>query len=130
MFTAHPVNGVGARGFRYAFADYADKNDPYLAQDPPVNPTHSHHMIMEVATETGLIGLSGFLALIYLLARFGWRATSNTQRHMLPFALVLSAAYFPLNTHWAIFGAHLSQFLWFTIALYVAAYAAGTAEEG
>lgn len=129
MFLAHPVNGVGARGFRYAFTDYADGNDPYLARVPPVRPTHSHQMLLEVATETGLIGVAGLIALIVVLVRVGWRANAGAQRCMLPFALALTAVYFPLNTHWAIYGAHLSQVLWFMIALYLAACAAGTAAE-
>ncbi|MDX1513410.1 MAG: O-antigen ligase family protein, partial [Gammaproteobacteria bacterium] len=93
MFLSNPLNGVGARGFRYAYADYADAGDPYLTAEPP---THSHHMLMEVATETGLIGLAGLLALIGTLARAGWRAPPVAQRHMLPFGLALAAAYFPL----------------------------------
>ena len=129
MFLAHPVNGVGARGFRYAFADHAEPDDPYLSADPPINPTHSHQMLLEVATETGVIGLTGLCALIAILARVGWRANAGTQRLMLPFAVALSAAFFPLNTHWAIYGAHLSQVLWFIIALYLAAFGAGAAED-
>lgn len=129
MFLAHPVNGVGARGFRYAFGDFAEPGDPYLAADPPVYPTHSHQMLLEVATETGTIGLAGFFALICVLARVGWRANPGAQRVMLPFAVALAAAFFPLNTHWAIYGAHLSQALWFIIALYLAALAAGTAGQ-
>lgn len=129
MFRAHPVNGVGARGFRYAYAEYADANDPYLAGVPPILPTHSHQMLLEVATETGLIGLAGLFALIGVLVHAGWRASARAQRYMLPFALALTAVYFPLNTHWAIYGAHLSQVLWFMIALYFAARAAGSAAE-
>jgi hypothetical protein len=46
---------------------------------------------------------------------------------MLPYALCLLAAYFPFNTHMAIYSAFWSQIVWWLIALYCAAYGTGAA---
>jgi hypothetical protein len=57
----------------------------------------------------------------------GLRAPAKTRRIMLPYALCLLAAYFPLNTHMAIYSSFWSQTVWWLIALYCAAYGAGVA---
>jgi hypothetical protein len=48
---------------------------------------------------------------------------------MLPYALCLLAAYFPFNTHMAIYSSFWSQIVWWLIALYCAAYGAGQTAE-
>ena len=126
MFRANPVNGVGARGFRYAYAEHASEDDPYLKLEPPILPTHSHNMWLEVLSETGTIGALGLALLFALLVVTGVRVERATQRAMLPYALCLLAALFPFNTHLAIYSSFSSQILWWLIALYVAAYGGGS----
>lgn len=127
MIEANPVNGVGAGGFRYAFPDHAAEGDPYIAADPPISPFHSHQLWLEILSESGLVGALGLAALLILLVGAGVRAPAATRRIMLPYALCLLAAYFPFNTHMAIYSAFWSQILWWLIALYCAGYGAGTA---
>jgi O-antigen ligase len=127
MIQANPVNGVGAGGFRYAFPTYADPDDPYLNADPPISPYHSHNLWLEILSESGIIGALGLLALLTLLVAAGIRAPASAQKIMLPYALCLLVAYFPFNTHMAIYSAFWSQILWWLIALYCAAYGAGLA---
>ncbi|MDX1433654.1 MAG: O-antigen ligase family protein [Gammaproteobacteria bacterium] len=121
MIGDHPVNGVGARGFRYAFAEHAAADDPYINRDTPVVPTHSHQLWLETLAETGIIGLAGLVLLLWLLARAAWRADPPTRSVMLPYGLCLLAAYFPFNTHMAIYSSFWSQIVWWLIALYCAA---------
>jgi len=127
MFADNPLNGVGARGFRDAFEHYAAPGDPFLAMQPPIHPTHSHHLLLEVATETGLIGLAGLLLGCALLLRAGFTAPPAVRARALPFAAALTAAFFPFNTHLAIYSAHWSQQVWWLIALYCACIGAGVA---
>lgn len=122
MFVAHPVNGVGVRGFRHAYPEYTAEDDPFMKLDPPTIALHSHQLFTEVGTETGVIGLVGLLLTVWFLARAGWRAPPEVQRHMLPFAVALAAAYFPLNTHLALYSSYWSQIVWWLIGLYCAAY--------
>ncbi len=121
MFAANPLTGVGPRGFRYAYSKYAEADDPYLQLKPPILPTNTHNLLTELAAETGLLGLAGLLMALGLLLRSGWRAASTTQRWMLPYGIALLAAFFPLNSHFAIYSAFWSQLVWWLIALYCAA---------
>ena len=129
MIAANPVNGVGAGGFRYAFPAYAADGDPFINAEPPVNPYHSHQLWLETLSETGIVGALGLFALLALLLVAGIRAPPSARRIMLPYALGLLAAYFPFNTHMAIYSSFWSQILWWLIALYCAAYGAGLACE-
>ena len=121
MIEAHPVNGVGARGFRNAFADYADPDDPFLHGPERIVPTHSHQLWLETLAEAGLIGALGLVVLLALLLRAAWRARPATRSVMLPYGMCLLAAYFPFNTHMAIYSSFWSQIVWWLIALYCAA---------
>jgi len=122
------LNGVGAGGFRYAFPAYAAEGDPFINADPPISPYHSHQLWIEMLSETGIVGALGLLALLTLLLMAGVRAPPQTRRVMLPYALCLLAAYFPFNSHMAIYSSFWSQMVWWLIALYCAAYGARTEE--
>ena len=128
MIRHHPVNGVGAGSFRYAFPDYAAADDPFFHAQPSISPYHAHNVILQVLAETGAIGALGLIGLLALLLLAGIRARPESRRIMLPYALCLLAAYFPLNTHMAIYSAFWSQILWWLIALYCAAYGADGSE--
>jgi O-antigen ligase len=119
----NPLNGVGARGFRYGYTTYTEADDPFLRMDPPEVATHTHQLLIEVMAETGVIGLAGLLAYVCLLARAGARSPRDAQHRMLPYAIALAGAYFPLNSHLALYSAYWSQILWWLIALYCAAAA-------
>ena len=123
MIKAHPMNGVGARGFRYAFGEFAAPGDPYVERASPILPTHSHQLLLEITAETGLIGLCGWLVACVLLIRAALRSGERARESMLPFGIGLAALLFPLNTHWAIYSANMSQLVWWLIALFCSAYA-------
>ncbi len=129
MIEANPVNGVGAGGFRYAFPEYAAADDPFFNMDPPLNPYHSHQLWLEILSETGIVGALGLFALLTLLLVAGIRAPASARRLMLPYALCVLAAYFPVNSHMAIYSSFWSQILWWLIALYCASYGAGLASD-
>ncbi len=129
MIEANPLNGVGAGGFRYAFPAYAAEGDPFVNADPPISPYHSHNLWLEILSESGLVGALGLFTLLTLLLMAGMRAPASARRLMLPYALCLLAAYFPFNTHMAIYSSFWSQIVWWLIALYCAAYGAARAAD-
>jgi O-antigen ligase len=129
MIRANPVNGVGAGGFRYAFPDYAEVDDPFFHADPPHGAYHSHNVALEILSESGIIGAGGLLALLTLLIVAAARAPAATRQRMLPYGLCLLVAYFPINSHMAIYSSFWSQILWWLIALYCAAYGAARKTE-
>ena len=48
---------------------------------------------------------------------------------MLPYGLCLLVAYFPFNSHMAIYSSFWSQIVWWLIALYCAAYGAAQSAD-
>ncbi|MBL8297228.1 MAG: O-antigen ligase family protein [Rhodanobacteraceae bacterium] len=122
MIAAHPLNGVGVRGFRYAYADYALPGDTFVQRDG-TGAAHAHQWVLEVLSETGMLGLALWLAGIAAAIR-AWRRANVVQRNAaLAPGLALVAMAFPLNTHLAFYSAWWGLLFWWLIALYCAALA-------
>lgn len=122
MSLAHPVNGVGVRGFRDAYATYAAKDDPWLADvEHGAAAFHAHQIVLEVLSETGLLGLLlwfGGAALAWRAWRFA--SPEGRERARAP-ALALLVTVFPLNTHLAFYST-----FWGGLTLLLAALFAGS----
>jgi O-antigen ligase len=101
MALAHPVNGVGVRSFRDAYRQYAAPDDFFVRKNETA--FHAHQVVLEVLTETGLIGL-GLWLLGALLAWRAWRwaPAEARDRARVP-ALALGVTVFPFNTHLAFY---------------------------
>jgi O-antigen ligase len=124
MVKDHPINGVGVSTFRFAYPEYAQPNDFFMrlknvdeASGRPTGVMYAHQMVLEVTTETGLIGLAG-LILFYSLLIKHWRLAKPEQRiQALPFAMAALAWIFPFNTHPSFYSAHWSIMIWLMIAM-------------
>jgi len=122
VYTAHPINGVGPRGFRRVYAEYAPAGDFWLQQGRR-GQTHPHQQLLEIAAETGTIGLAGYLgwwALLLGLAR-GARRTAGPGAGL--WLLGIGVAAFPLNAHMAFYSSFWSALLWWLVPIGVAAAA-------
>lgn len=126
MFIANPVNGVGPRGFRAVYPEYAPADDFWL-RDGRRGQTHPHQQLLEVAAETGAVGLAGY-ALLWLglmaAARAGWRSGRPAA---LPWLIAAGVAMLPLNAHMAFYSSYWSALAWWPLA--IAAGAAGQASS-
>jgi O-antigen ligase len=128
MIRNHPVNGVGTRNYRDAYMAHAEQNDYYVQIDTV--PSHPHQYLLEIAAETGLIGISG-LVMIYLLLIWHWKAASPLQRKAcFPVAVSMLALWFPINTHHAFYSSAAGQTVWWLAALYFALLSITPREEG
>jgi hypothetical protein len=88
-FMDHWLTGVGMRGFgTYALATDAS-TIPGLAET-----WHSHLTILEVISETGLVGLIGYV----LLLRWLWGYVQDERMHVAVAGLTALLAVFPLGT--------------------------------
>ncbi|MFT3755072.1 MAG: O-antigen ligase [Pseudoxanthomonas sp.] len=120
MVREHPVNGIGARNFRNAFPDC----DPAPAEQPewghgPAH--HAHQIVLEVLSETGIVGLLLWLAGAALAWR-AWRyASAAAKERARPAMLSLAVTVFPFNTHLAFYAT-----FWGGLALLLAALYAGS----
>ena len=112
------LNGVGPRGFRYVYSDYAAEDNFFILHGRG-GATHPHLVFLEVGVETGVTGLVGYILFYLTLLRYWWR-----ERHSTPgsawIAALLTAA-FPLNSHLAFYGSYWSGFFWLLCACMVAA---------
>ena len=120
MARTHPVNGVGARGFREAFpaCDPQAGETPAWGEGPAL---HAHQIVLEVLSETGVIGLLLWLAGMALALR-AWRFADLAARERArPAMLALLVTVFPLNTHLAFYST-----FWGGLTLLLAALYAGS----
>ncbi|QNP41553.1 O-antigen ligase family protein [Lysobacter solisilvae (ex Woo and Kim 2020)] len=120
MVREHPLNGVGARGFREAFPAC----DPEPAQAPAWGSgpaLHAHQIVLEILSETGFIGLLLWLSGVALAWR-AWRFADESARDdARPAMLALAVTVFPFNTHLAFYST-----FWGGLTLLLAALYAGS----
>lgn len=120
MAREHPVNGVGARGFREAFDDCDPERGtpPAWGEGPAL---HAHQIVLEILSETGGFGLLLWLAGAALAWR-AWRyADQVARRQARPAMLALAVTVFPFNTHLAFYST-----FWGGLTLLLAALYAGS----
>lgn len=119
MAAAHPFNGVGVRGFRVAWPDC----DP-APDRPPAwgggEAYHAHQLVLELLSETGIVGLLLWLAAAWAVWREWRRADAAARERARPALLALAATVFPLNTHLAFYST-----FWGGLALLLAGLYAG-----
>lgn len=115
MIAEHPVNGIGVRAFRYAYADHARPGDPWIGFQRDGGAAHAHQIVLEILSETGVLGLLAWLAaLLWLLRSSVHRAGSDHAVHA-----ALAAMLFPLNTHYAIYSSAWGGLLICLLALWI-----------
>ena len=121
MTAAHPVNGVGVRGFREAYAAHAAPDDHWLDPAHGSGALHAHQLVLEVLSETGGFGLLCWLAGAVVAFR-AWRASAPAARERAAApAYALAAMLFPLNTHYAMYSSFWSLLLFAMLALWIGA---------
>jgi O-antigen ligase len=128
MTAAHPVTGVGARGFRHAYPQYAAPGDPFVDASTDEGAFHAHQLVLEVLSETGIVGLLLWIAGAYFAICAWRRADVEARDRAFAPALALAVMCFPLNTHLAFYSAWWGSLFWWLLALYVAAIQKAAAE--
>lgn len=123
MIEAHPLTGVGARGFRYAYPHYAEPGDDFVDEAGDTGASHAHQIVLEVLSETGVVGLAFWLLGTGLALRAWLRADARTRERASAPGLALVAMAFPINTHLAFYSAWWGLLFWWLLALYCAAFA-------
>jgi O-antigen ligase len=114
VLESHPVNGAGVRSYRYAYAQFAEAGDPFMNPDG-TGQIYAHQLLLEVGSETGLIGLAGLLTFFVIFIRAG-RGLSGS---FLAWAAWLGAFswLFPVNTHTALYSAYWSLLIGWILAV-------------
>jgi O-antigen ligase len=121
MIAAHPVAGVGVRGFRYAYPQYAKAGDAFVEANADEGAMHAHQLALEVLSETGFVGMLLWITGAFAAIRAWRRADAGARRRAFAPGLALAVMCFPLNTHLAFYSAWWGSLFWWLLALYVAA---------
>ena len=135
MALAHPINGVGVRAFRYAYPEFAQPDDPWVrpasaidasaadaapvkaANQRAMGASHPHQLLLEILTETGLIGLLLWGLALFIWVRT-WRRSSTAKRAAAwPYGCALAVLIFPINTHTALYSSFWAGVLWWLVAM-------------
>lgn len=124
MGAAHPVNGVGVRGFRYAYPEYAAAGDAFVDTASDTGASHAHQIVLEMFSETGAIGVLAWIVGAWFALRAWRRADAAARERTRAPALALVVMCFPLNTHLAFYSAWWGLLFWWLLALYCAALSA------
>lgn len=117
VFADHKINGIGPRGFRYIYPDYAEPGDHFVNEKTHLGITHPHQLALEVAVETGIIGLLGYIAFLAVFVRAVWRAGRDRLRDAWPWAAAAFISFFPLNAGHAFYGGKWGCIVWWLTAL-------------
>jgi putative inorganic carbon (HCO3(-)) transporter len=118
LIRAHPFTGIGMGAYPYV-APYAP---PYSAQEPGLLVPHAHNMFLQVALDTGVVGLVGFVGMWMLAYASAWRARSFGIAAPLPLALLIALAIIVLHSlgESVFWNAKAQWFLWFVYGMALA----------
>jgi O-antigen ligase len=111
MFQANPVNGIGAKGYRDAYFRYSDGDTTTRSQP--------HLFLLEVAAETGAIGLIGYGAFFALILSRLWRLLKERRFDAVPWGFALLLAAFPLSATLSFYAHYMSAMVWFLAMIFV-----------
>ena len=118
MFADNWLSGVGPRGYRHAYASYADADDFWIDRSG-TGQTHPHLLFLEVAAETGIVGLAGLIGFYVLL--LGELVHARPASGIPVWLLCAATAWFPLNAHLAFYGSYWSTLVWLLVPIGIAA---------
>ena len=108
MIQQHPINGIGAHAFRKAYSQFASVDDVWLQQGGIA--LHTHHWILEIVTETGIIGLILMGFAIYNLLQF---IRKNSKEHYIwAFWIAILSAFLPITSTFSLFASFWSICIW------------------
>ena len=130
MWSHHWFNGVGPKGFRYAYREYSPESDYYLRHDGSSGAARTPHMqLLEIATETGTIGLLGYVVLVVAFFARLRRLGRDAFIAVYPYALTLVVALFPFTGHLGFYGVLSAGVIWWMLIVCSSAFTVALRSE-
>ena len=130
MWSEHWVNGVGPRGFYYAYREYNPEHDYYLENDEVGHAARSPHMqLLEIAAETGVFGLLGYVVLVVVFLANLRRLERAAFISAYPYVLTLIVALFPFTGHLGFYGVLSAGVIWWMVIVCASAFAVAFRSE-
>jgi len=117
MSGEHWLNGVGPRAFQYSYKEYS-----IMPDDPFINAPagHPHLFLLEVAAETGLLGLIGYIVFLTILITKIQRTVKSQYSDAVPWGLSAIVAAFPLSSTMSFYAYFSSCLIWTLIIIFIA----------
>ena len=117
MSSKHWFNGVGPRAFQSLYQKYS-----IMPDDPFINTPagHPHLFILEVAAETGLVGLIGYIIFSTILIRQIQSTINSQYSDAAPWGLSAIVAAFPLSSTMSFYAFFSSCLIWTFIIIFIA----------
>lgn len=118
LWLNHPLNGVGLKNFRVdCDIELADINK---ATGHQLCSTHPHNFLLELLSETGLVGTSLFILFIanfYIYIFKDWKISLRKKEHFVLFSLMISIFLIicPIFTSGSFYTTWNGSFLWVLI---------------
>lgn len=125
----HWLTGVGPRGFRYVFMDYAPEDNYWKNLRRPLAPNQPHLVGLEVLVETGVVGIVGFLVFFWVLITYAAKRTCGFRSDAVPWLIAALVALFPLNTYLALYASYWSSLSWWLLLVALAMMSGGDGGE-
>jgi O-antigen ligase len=117
MSTHHWINGVGPRAFQSSYRKYSTMpDDPFLTNSAG----HPHLYILEVAAETGLIGIAGYIIFFILVIRHMSTVMRSRYSNVIPWGIAGLVAAFPLSSTMSFYAYFSSCLMWTLFIIYIA----------
>jgi O-antigen ligase len=118
MFSDNWINGVGVRGFRYAYADYSKPDDMFIhGEGQKMGAYHPHQIVLEMMAEMGVVGVTGLLGAVLIMLYLLKVLTAHTHRFSFLYAVGIATLLMPLNTHLSMYSSYWASLFWFLAAL-------------
>ena len=133
VFSAHWLNGVGPRGFRFVYDEYNGEDDYFTESgifgdmEYPVNTPHLQ--LLEIATDTGGIGLLGYVILLIIFSVKLYRLELHSFRIAYPYAITFIIVLFPLNGYLDFYRVFSAGLIWWVVILTASAFAIASRKD-
>jgi hypothetical protein len=121
VFSDHWINGVGLRGSAAAV-------NPLLASStlfPEAmlsRPWHPHLGVLEIAADSGLIGVLFYLIFVVLIIKWMWAANRAQQGAVTTFLTIALLAMFPFSSALSMYSFPTGSLTWPALALALGVY--------
>jgi len=126
MGKANIVNGVGVRAYRNEYMKYKGERDTWhlnvLSGKQNHPQTHPHQTFLEVFAEAGLVGVLGYLILIFIIFKLIFRCIREAYYEPVPWLMAAFLAFNPINAHKAIYSNYWSTFAWLLLMVGISCY--------
>jgi O-antigen ligase len=116
MFQAHWINGVGPRAYSEMVQRYVEPDSVWSTH----RAGHPHLFVLEVAAETGLMGLVGYVLMQGVLLVLFFRVRGEARMRSGPWLLAALLASFPLASTISFYASASSSLFWVPLGMAIA----------